>query len=171
MYSFCPEFFVSLFFTVVWRMQEVRFYTYENSSTHIVERDALEVVETRGCYTHQKQAYTVDLLVPPCSPSDNFSSKIVRVSYHLVVSWNTIFFGLLFSQYYVLSMQKKLQYLSHFSQKEFVSHEKKINQFSVLTFETESSSVKKFVFVALKWNYFKFFSGPTDWRPNWMFSH
>lgn len=84
-------FFASLF------PQEVKFFTCENSSINFTERDAIAEVETRGCYAQQKQAYTVNFLVPPTPPTDSTSSKIVHVSYHLSVSmklmsynnWNT----------------------------------------------------------------------------------
>lgn len=72
-------------------LQEVKFHTYENSSTHIIERDAIAEIETRGCYSQQKQAYIVDILVPPTPPSDSTASKIVCVSYSLIVSY-LIFF-------------------------------------------------------------------------------
>lgn len=70
--------------------QEVKFFTCENSSINCTERDAIAEVETRGCYAQQKQAYTVNFLVPPTPPTDSKSSKIVHVSYHLSVSVNLI---------------------------------------------------------------------------------
>lgn len=66
-------------------LQEIKFHTYENSSTHITEKDAIATVETRGCYAQQKQAYAVNILVPPTPPTDLTSSKIVHISYHLTV--------------------------------------------------------------------------------------
>lgn len=70
--------------------QEVKFFICENSSTTFTERDAIAEVETRGCYAQQRQAYTVNFLVPPTPPTDSTSSKIVHVSYHLLVSVNLI---------------------------------------------------------------------------------
>lgn len=77
----------------VFRRQEVKFHTYENSSTHITEKDAIAAVETRGCYAQQKQAYTVNILVPPTPPTDLTASKIVHISYHLIV-WHRLQFSL-----------------------------------------------------------------------------
>lgn len=70
--------------------QEVKFYTYENSPDHKIERDAIAEVETRGCYAEQKQAYTVNILVPSTPPTDVASSKIVHVKYHLRVNANCL---------------------------------------------------------------------------------
>lgn len=67
-------------------LQEVKFFTYENSPKHKIEKDVIADVETRGCYAQQKQAYTVNVLVPPTPPTDSTTSKIVHVKYHLKVS-------------------------------------------------------------------------------------
>lgn len=78
--------FLDIFFSsFLFRLQEVKFFTFENSENHCTERDPIAEVETRGCYSQQKQAYTVNILVPPTPPTDLTSSKIVRVSYHLSV--------------------------------------------------------------------------------------
>lgn len=69
-------------------LQEVKFFTYENSPKHKIERDAIAEVETRGCFPQQKQAYTVNILVPPTPPTDLTTSKIIQVKYHLRVSEN-----------------------------------------------------------------------------------
>lgn len=82
------DYFSSFFFLL---LQEVKFHTYENSSTHVIEKDAIAEVETRGCYAHQKQAYTVNILVPPTPPTDLSSSKIVHICYHLTVSLYILF--------------------------------------------------------------------------------
>lgn len=64
----------------------MKFFTFENSPKYKIERDAIAEVETRGCYAQQKQAYTVNILVPPTPPTDLNTSKIVHVKYHLRVS-------------------------------------------------------------------------------------
>lgn len=69
-------------------LQEVKVFTYENSAKHKTEKDAIAEVETRGCYAQQKQAYTVNIQVPPTSPTDTTTSKIVHVKYYLKVSHN-----------------------------------------------------------------------------------
>lgn len=69
-------------------LQEVKFFTYENSPKHKIEKDAIAEVQTRGCFPQQKQAYTVNILVPPTPPTDFTTSKIVQVKYHLSVSEN-----------------------------------------------------------------------------------
>ncbi|XP_031621629.1 uncharacterized protein LOC116339736 [Contarinia nasturtii] len=74
---------------VVQIVREVKFFTYENSAKHKIERDAIAEVETRGCYAQQKQAYTVNILVPPTPPSDCVTSKIVHVKYHLRIEGMT----------------------------------------------------------------------------------
>lgn len=67
-------------------LQEVKFFPFENSPKHRMEKDAIAEVETRGCYAQQKQAYTVNIPVPPTPPTDLKTSKIVHVKYHLRVS-------------------------------------------------------------------------------------
>lgn len=69
-------------------LQEVKVFTYENSAKHKIERDAIAEVETRGCYAQQKQAYAVNIQVPPTSPTDVTTSKIVHVKYYLKVRHN-----------------------------------------------------------------------------------
>ncbi|XP_055296096.1 arrestin domain-containing protein 1-like isoform X2 [Sitodiplosis mosellana] len=64
-------------------VREVKFFIYENSPKHKIERDAIAEVQTRGCFPQQKQAYTVNILVPPTPPTDVTTSKIVHVKYHL----------------------------------------------------------------------------------------
>lgn len=66
----------------------MKVFTYENSAKHKTEKDAIAEVETRGCYAQQKQAYTVNIQVPPTPPTDVTTSKIVHVKYHLKVSHN-----------------------------------------------------------------------------------
>lgn len=89
-YSFFPAIVVScnhlIFFAFL--LQEVKVFTYENSAKHKTEKDAIAEVETRGCYAQQKQAYTVNIQVPPTSPTDVTTSKIVHVKYYLKVSHN-----------------------------------------------------------------------------------
>lgn len=82
----------NIFYSIyIFHLQEVKFFTYENSAKHKIERDAIAEVETRGCYAQQKQAYTVNILVPPTPPTDCATSKIVHVKYHLRVSMNSPF--------------------------------------------------------------------------------
>lgn len=69
-------------------LQEVKVFTYENSAKHKTEKDAIAEVQTRGCYAQQKQAYTMNIEVPPTSPTDVTTSKIVHVRYYLKVSHN-----------------------------------------------------------------------------------
>lgn len=70
----------------------MKFFTYENSPKHKLEKDAIAEVETRGCYGQQKQAYTVNVLIPPTPPTDITTSKIVHVKYHLRVRANLVAF-------------------------------------------------------------------------------
>lgn len=68
-------------------MQEVKFQTHENSSNYKIEKDIIAEVKTsRGCYAHQKQKYTTDIVVPATPPTDLTSSSICKIRYYLSVN-------------------------------------------------------------------------------------